>query len=258
MKARQIDYIKLDCKRAFCTWKWAASVFGIFVALLWTRDNLVTDVILWINELSSDSYLIQVALVMASIPYAASFCEDMEYKYDVQLCLRGTGKAYWISKVITVFLSSGSAIFTAFVLDAGVYWLRYGEPQEETLIYLSNYNISYGSVLDNKQYVVFICLIGIQIACLAGVMAVLGLSCSLFIRNRMMVYALPVAILFVWDQLAIRFLGLDVGASVGLYSMGITSIGYQMHGQMRWLYYLEILVVLFCCSVVICIKRKPR
>lgn len=258
MKARQIDYIRMDCKRAFLTWKWLASVFGIFIALLWTRDNLVADVILWINELASDSYLIQVALVMASIPYAASFCEDMEYKYDMQLTLRGTENAYWISKVITVFLSSASAMFTAFMLDAGVYWLRYGEPHEETLIYLSNYNVSYGNILNSGQYVVFVCLIGIQIACLAGTMAVFGLCCSLFVRNQMMVYALPVAILFVWDQLAIRFLGLDIGASVGLYSMGITSIGYQMHGQMRWLYYLEIFLVLCCCSMIIYVKRKKR
>ena len=258
MKAKLIDYIKMDCRRAFFTWKWPVAVLGIVVALFCTRDTLVTDVILWITELPSDSYFIEIALVLASIPYATSFCEDMEYKYDMQLTLRGTGNAYWISKVITTFFSSGITMFIAFVLDAIFYWIKYGNPSEENLNYILNLSIPYRSVLEQKEYGIFICLIGIQLACLASAMGVIGLSLSLFVRNRMIVYALPVAILFVWDNVAVRFLGLEVGSKVGLYSMGVTSIAYPMEEHMRWLYYMEILIVLLCCSMMIWVRRKAR
>ena len=84
----------------------------------------------------------------------------------------------------------------------------------------------------------------------------IGLSLSLFVRNRMIVYALPVAILFVWDNVAVRFSGLEVGSKVGLYSMGVSSIAYPMEEHMRWLYYMEILIVLLCCSMIIWVRRK--
>lgn len=258
MKAKLRNYILVDIKRAVFTWKWPGSALVVFLMLACNNDTLSTDAATRIVQIPMNGMFVMVALMATTIPYAASFCEDMEYKYDVQLVLRGSGFSYAVSKIMVTFLSGALTMLLGFELYVVFLLMRYGLPDETEIGELRMLKPAYYECLEQGRYGLYFLCTGIQLACLAGALAVVGLMCSLFIRNRMLAYVLPIASIYVVDIVLLRFLGLDMGSTLSLYCMGITALGQQLEGQYRYLFYLESFVTVLCASMVICLKRKRR
>lgn len=258
-KAGLLDYICMDARRAFLDWKWLVAAAGVFLILLY-NDGLYHSVIERITMTVGGATPILAALMLAAAPYAASLCDESEYKYHMQAILRGSETAYNISKIIVTFFSSASVMFFAFLLDCVVFYRKYGLPEGADLTELLDRKeyMAYGGCIASGNYLAYILLATAQLAVLAGAMAVIGLVCSAFVQNRMLVFALPIAIVYVWDIMAIRFLGYDVGCAITLQQMGVESLHYQAETQARWLYYIEILAVLVCGGTILCVKQKRK
>lgn len=257
IKAEMINYIGMDLRRAFLNWKCPVVVVSIYLLLLY-NDNLTLSMIDRIRWMVGSKTFIVVALMLAAAPYAASLCDETEYKYSMQAVLRGSERAYYISKVLVTFFSSAVVMLGAFLLDAVTYYWQYGLPGAREMEEHIRINPAYAACLASGNYIGYVILIGLQLAALAGSMAVIGLVCSVFVQNRMLVYAFPVAIVYVWDMMAIRFLGYNVGCAVTLYQMGVETINFQFATQSRLLYYIEVLVIVICGGMIICTKQKKN
>lgn len=257
IKAGLINYVGMDLRRAFFDWKCPAAVGSIYLLLLYS-DNLTISIVDRIRWMVGNRTFIVVALMLAAAPYAASLCDETEYKYSMQAVLRGSEGMYYISKVLVTFFSSALVMFCAFLLDAVTYYCQYGLPGGQELEEHIRANPAYVNCLASGNYIGYVILIGLQLAALAGSMAVIGLVCSVFVQNRMLVYAFPVAIVYVWDMMAIRFLGYEVGCAVTLYQMGVVTINFQFETQSRLLYYIEVLVIVVCGAMIICTKQKKK
>lgn len=257
MKAGFKDYLWMDLRRAFKNLKILVGIFGVTMALLY-NDYPPSDVVAWVGEMIHTSVIIMAAFMFAIFPYATAFCEDMEYQYGMQLVLRGNSFFYVCSKLIVVFISSGFTMFLGFLITSLIIYLRYGLPVRERLDDILGVNGFYGKFILQENYMIYFLCAGLQIACLAGTLAVIGLACSLFIKNRMLVYILPITFFYIEDIMAARFWGWEAGCLFSLNGMGVQSLAVTVRGQSWQMYYIEILMILICCGAIMCKKTERR
>lgn len=257
MKTRWSRYVWMDIRRAFCIRKMPVSVVGICLAFSYSSYE-PEDVVSWVSNLDIVAVLVMAVLLFAIYPYATAFCEDQEYRYDMQMILRGNSFSYASSKLVVVFLSSATTMLMGFFLTVFRLYLKYGLPDSETLeaIYICQGN--YYKLLMQEQYILYFICAGLQLAGLAGTLAVVGLMGSLFIQNRMLVYILPIAFLYIEDIVVQRFFGWEQGSAFSLKSMAITTLNIRPSGQGWELYYIELLMILLCSGVIICWKIGRR
>ncbi len=251
-------YLKIDMQRAFGTWKMGIASIGICVSLIYRSDGL-PNVLNWLSNISQNAVLILAALIFAIYPYAGTFCEDMEYCYGRQMVLQGSVAGYTLSKVITVFLSAVFAMFSGFVLAALFLMVQCGLPDAGTVQEVMGNCLSlYSPLLFGGHFVLFAFCIALHLSVLAGILAVLGLMCSLFVKNRMLVYILPVALLCIEDILVQRMLGWERGSLFSLNCMGITTLGSSLETHTWQLYYFEMFLLLLFLGAVICLRCRKR
>ena len=251
-------YLKIDMQRAFGTWKMGVASMGVCISLLYNSSGSL-NVLQWINNVAGNAILIMAALVFAIYPYAGTFCEDMEYCYDRQMVLRGSTASYTLSKIIAVFLSAVFAMFSGFLLAVLFLVVRYGLPDAETVqVVMENCKSLYFPLLLDRHFILFAFCTDLHLSFLAGILAVLGLMCSLFVKNRMLVYILPVAFLYIEDILVQRMLGWERGSLFSLNCMGITALGTSLETHTWQLYYFEIFLLLLFLGAVICLRYRRK
>lgn len=256
MKTAGSGYIRVDLQRAFCTWRMPFAIIGICLFFLYNSEK--TDAVTWVSSIGSVAVLVMGALMLAIYPYGAAFCDDMEYRYDRQLMIRKGSFSYVCSKMLAVFVSSAAAMFAGFFIPVLILMYKYGAPNEDAVEMLVDCQGWYCQFVVQGQYIRYFICAGLQIASLAGTLAVIGLTCSLFVRNRMLVYILPIAIMYIEDIMVQRFWGWEKGSTFSLRSMGITTLEVPLKGQSWQLYYFEIFMVLLCAGAIAYWKTERR
>ncbi|MDE6759852.1 MAG: hypothetical protein K2J90_04125 [Lachnospiraceae bacterium] len=255
---KRIRYLNIDMSRAFGSWKIAVGSLGVCLTLLYNSSGAVS-VLGWLSNIAGNAVLIMAALIFSVYPYAAAFCDDMEYCYDRQMVLRGSAASYSLSKMTAVFLSAAFTMFSGFVLAVLFLLVRYGLPDAEFVQQVLDNCVSlYKPLLVSRYFLLFAFCIGIHLAVLAGTLAVIGLMCSLFVKNRMLVYILPVAFLYIEDILVQRMMGWELGSLFSLNCMGVTVLGSSLKIHTWQLYYLEIFLLLLFIGAVICIIYRRK
>ncbi len=191
-------YIAIDMKRAFCSWKIIVSILG--VCLVMGIASLETRI--WqLSVLNSYYYVIYsmpflLTLIFTTFAFGHCFCEDIEHAYIRFQVIRGSLRAYVISKVIVIALS---AVFTmmmgmllfVLVLRMNFPWIDLTEGTFETL---SEYG-AFRLFLKNGNYIVYYLFCGIQYGLLAAVLAVAAALFSLLYHDVLFVLSVP---LIVW------------------------------------------------------------
>lgn len=255
---KRTRYLNIDMHRAFGTWKMAVGSLGVCLMLLYNSTGSA-NVLGWIGNIAGNAVLIMAALIFSVYPYAAAFCDDMEYSYDRQMVLRGGASAYSLSKMTAVFLSAAVTMFSGFVLAALFLLVRYGLPDAESIQQIQdNCGSLYKPLLLSGHFLLFAFCIGVHLAVLAGTLAVIGLMCSLFVKNRMLVYILPVAFLYIEDILVQRMMGWELGSLFSLNCMGVTTLGSSLEIHTWQVYYLEVFLLLLLIGAVICIIYRRK
>lgn len=255
---KYIRYLNIDMQRAFGTWKMGIASMGVCISLLYSSSG-ASDVLQWVNNISQNAVLIMVALIFAIYSYAGTLCEDMEYCYDRQMVLRGSTMAYSFSKIVTVFFSAVFAMFSGFLLAILFLIVRYGLPNAETVQnVMENCTSLYFPLLLDRHFMLFAFCINLHLSFLAGTLAVFGLMCSLFVKNRMLVYILPVALMYIEDIFIQRMLGWEQGSLFSLNCMGITTLGSSLETHTWQLYYFETFLLLLFLGAVICLKYRKK
>ncbi len=245
----------VDLSRAFQPSRIGIGVAGVCLVLFYNVQG--NNVLEWLRDISGNAVLIMAALLFACYPYAGAFCEDMEYRYDRQMILRGGTFPYIRSKIIAAFLSSVCTMMAGFTLAALILLVRYGVPDANTIQSIQDNCIGlYKQVLLEDRYVLFAFCNALHLSVLAGTLAIMGLMCSLFIKNRVLAYVMPIVIFYVEDTLVQRLLGWQKGSLFSLHCMGVITLGAALESQSWQLYYSEIVCLFLCMSAIIYWKYR--
>ncbi|MCI9123071.1 MAG: hypothetical protein HFH35_03165 [Eubacterium sp.] len=132
----------------------------------------------------------RVSYIFCALPYAASFCEDLEYGYVRYQSIRGSLKRYVAAKVSVIYLVSvatlilGSLIFVCLCKIQGPW----------TGPAMGGMGGTYEGLIERGHYVWYCVFYTLQLGLLAGILSVLSALFSLYITNKAMVFVLPVLI----------------------------------------------------------------
>lgn len=258
MSTKKYNYLKIDLQRAFGTWRFVIGVIGVCFALLYNSFGSLS-VIGWLCNISGNAVLIMAMFVFSGYPYAGVFCEDLEHHFDRQMIIRGDIFPYTCSKIAVVFMSAAVTALVGFLITVLVITLELGIPEEEVInSCLDNCYSLYRQLALERRFILFTLCTGAHLAALSGVLAVIGLLCSLFIKNRMLVYIMPVAFLYIEDILIQRLMGWERGSLFSLNCMGVTSLGMALETHSWQIYYFEITALLVGLGAITCLCYKRK
>jgi hypothetical protein len=200
-----LHYLKVDLERAFFSSKFIIGVVGIVAIWVWgsmssvggIKDNTIIFLLWW------GAFNIRYVFVMlfCAIPYAGSFCEDMEYGYIRQAVIRGNLIAYCVSKVIAITVSAVGAMVVGtecFVLTSSMFtpWM-----EENNSVYIAAVRHgSFHNVLANGHYLAYSCLFALQFGLLTAVLALTSACVSLFVNNKLLVWSIPLIAYYLISQ----------------------------------------------------------
>lgn len=186
------NYWKMDRVRAFKSWKYGASIVGVFLIFVFCGSNMyypkmglvdIIDNIFW-------GRMVMLTIPMCALVYSDAICADCEKKFYRLFYTRGDKKRYLTSKIGTCFGAACGAMTIGFLLFCFVLSFKY-PVMVSGGDYSYTYAQSYGYLLEIKQYFAYFFLVGFQYGLLAGILATVGMTATIFLVNRLLAYAVP-------------------------------------------------------------------
>ncbi|MBO5237326.1 MAG: hypothetical protein J6B50_00925 [Lachnospiraceae bacterium] len=212
-----VNYLHVDLRRAFLSWRFLASVCLIlFLFYFTTIQHGDMCAVYMVSLLPAGGIGGMILWSAAVLPYGTVYIDEKEYGYIKNVLIRGTKQSYLTSKIITVFLSSFVAMFLGFgcfiILKSLSNSFLDSTTQEELV--RMNFGNGYCFVIEA----------GIRISLLAGVLSVIALYVSLFTKKRMLVWAMPVVFVYLEDMVVYRLLGAQLGKYLSLFESMFNSL----------------------------------
>ncbi len=251
----KLSYTGVDFKRAFMSNKIPLCILLISFALLY-GDNSST-LVWWIKTIASNSTLLIFACMIATIPYSASLCEDTEFCYDRQMVIKNNPTSYIFSKIIMSFFTTYVTMFFGYIFSCIYKYFKDGLITKNQYDMASDYrNNEYMKFFDEGNIFIFTFLVGLHIAMFAGVISVIAVLCSIFIKNKIFVYIIPGAIVCAQYMLEQKIYGMRTETKTALFHLGINSIFSE---TISWQYYYTfmaaVIVVLSLATAAVYTKK---
>ena len=175
-------------------------VIGVFMFSILDYGNEIRVIHVFVDSFLSITFLI--AIMFCSLPYASSLCEDLENNYYRPELARHKLSVMILSKVIVIFFSAvltmfiGSLIFT-FLLGTRYEW--------GMLEGYADFLVDISDMIKNDQLVLYVAVTAYKIGTLYGLLALLSTAISLFVKNKLIVYAAPAIIWYLIVDLSGKF-----------------------------------------------------
>ena len=193
---------------------------------------------------------------LSAIPYSGAFCVEFKSGYIKQEIIRIGRDKYFLTKEICAFLAGAFSIGVALALNllVNILFLPISKPEVLSL----QTCIWTGSFLAKQFYSVpWIHSISylITASIWAGTIALIGVACSCFVKNKIIICAFPlmlfVAIDFVVSMLVVPA---DMDSFVYCFSPLLLLHASAPNPNPAWLVYAEITFFLLLSHVIICRK----
>lgn len=185
-------YWKMDCVRAFVSWKWLLSVLGVFSAFVFCSMDMlysetgimdIVDSVFW-------ERMVMLTIPFCTFSFGDGLCGDCEKKFYRLLYIRGNKEKYLRSKIVSCFGSACGAMTVGFLLYCFVLSFKFPVTVSGA-DYSYSYMQSYGYLLQTKHYFLYFLMLGFQFGLLAGGLSTAGMAFSAYISNRLLVFATP-------------------------------------------------------------------
>jgi len=161
-------------------------VIGVFILSLLDYKTEIRVIHVFTDSFQTITFLI--VIMFCSLPYASSLCEDLENNYYRQELARHKLSVMILSKAVVIFFSAVLTMFIGSLIFTFLLGLRYKwgilESYSDLLLDISD-------MIKNNQLVLYIAVTAYKVGTLYGVLALLSTAISLFIRNKLIVYAAP-------------------------------------------------------------------
>lgn len=180
-------------------------------SFLWGRSLDVLLIYFGIRTFST----YQLAYIGCAVAFAPELSEDMEHRYVYPQVCRGEVRKYTISKVLVCFISSVLCMVTGTVLFVLTYRLRYPFCDVTTSVY--DFYIArdvFRNVLAAGHPILFFAASASLSGMLAGLLSLLAMYLSLFIRNRLFVVCVPMIGHYFVDNYIVNWLKLPDWLSI--------------------------------------------
>lgn len=191
-------YFLADVKRAFVSLKFLMAIVLMIIILFFAMlEGIALDTnVLYVFSIVMYGMPSMIVLVCAAIPYADSFCEDVEKRYIFQIAIRGGIKNYVSVRVLSIFLSamvttSLGLFLYVLILHLRLEWVD----MEEVAIQADGYSY----LLKRGWYWAYYLSYGIRYGTLAGLLSLWSSCLSLYLPNRMLTLAAPMIIYYFID-----------------------------------------------------------
>lgn len=195
----------LQSKRIF--WAISCTIAVIFFALEGSMD--FTASVLYAFTSATYKAEFYAVFIFCAFPAAGCFSEDLEgncLRYSV---IRGDLKRYVVSKIIIIFFTGVFVMAVSCFLFGFLcrIWLPWQDSDTKEVLMTSGGLRCF--LKGNTEYL-WLLFYGVQQGMLAGVLALLSSLLSLFVTNKMLVFASPVFFYQMIDELGYGFFG-DLG-----------------------------------------------
>lgn len=201
MKLFSLRPLRIDLKRAFCSWRFLVSVLSgtgvCFFTLLFCGYYKVDTLYAW--TLLHDRAQAFLALLVGIIPYSLCFFADFENGNIKNILGRISITTYVVSKAIAVLLSTVCAFILGKMTFVFIFSLKYPIISDpiNTLDILSSKVCLYYRLLVEGHYLIYFFVSAFQKALYCGILSFLVMTVSLLIPNKAVVYSLPIAVFYV-------------------------------------------------------------
>lgn len=186
--------LQVDLQRAFCSMNFFLAVLAMFVFLIINtgKEMVFAEDVLYLYTVANfQSFAIMYVLV-AALPYAASFCADWNNQFIRPLLIRISWKSYTISKVTVCALSSAAAVALGEFLYIIFFCVQYPLVDPQGNMFENSTQLSYGFLLLEGHYITYFFCHILILATAAVFFSVLALSISAYLPNVFVTMASPV------------------------------------------------------------------
>ncbi|MDR2043878.1 MAG: hypothetical protein LBQ15_05825 [Clostridium sp.] len=203
-------YLKMDAYRLWHSKRILAGTLLTYAALmfnsfLWGRS---LDVLLLYFGIRTFSTFVLVYLG-CTVPFAASLAEDLEHKFLLPQLIRGSVPRYVCSKVLLTFGSSVLCMAGGTLLFVGTYRFRYPLCDPTTGIFDYYLQADFvGGLLETGHYAAYFVASACFTGMLGGLLALLSMCLSLFVRNKLLVVSFPMIGHYFMDNYVLNWLRL--------------------------------------------------
>ncbi len=186
-------YFRTEARRLLKGCGLYAAIPGVTASMFFSLEKfgLINGNVLYTFFHAANMSGMRMVFIFCALPYAASFCDDLEYGYVRFQAVRGSLKHYVAAKAGVIYLSSiatllpGSLIFVLLCRTLGPWTLP------DTA---SGGIIAFEGLIESGHYIWYCMLCSLQLGLLAGIFSVMSALFSLYITNKAMVFVLPVLI----------------------------------------------------------------
>ncbi len=207
VSVKRSRFLRTDFKRCFTSKEFIIGVVGVYLVLLWgiiSSGTLEGDTVLYSVYWSTFGVQFLLTMVFCAVSYAGSFCEDLEYLFLRQILLREKSMPYCIIRSAVIFLA-GIVTFLVgiffFVCSLRLFmpWVK----TDDSVYMAAIQGSSFHMLLKNGHYFTWFLFSSLQYSILMGILSLAAAYFSLFFKNKLLTYAIPVIVYY----FTTRFLG---------------------------------------------------
>lgn len=203
---------KAECSRFFFSRRFWLTVFGVAAALFFsivTEPNFPRSME-W--ETVYDYFTavffgmpLTASLMLCSIPYGLSFCDDIEYRYIYAISSRQSTGRFLLRRLLAIFLSSWLVMVIAMMACALILhiWVPWCDVTD--LEYIENVAECGGfyDMLMKKEGSLFFLVLSMEFAMLPGILSVLAAGISIAVPDRLLTLSIPFLVVYMTLDLSV-------------------------------------------------------
>lgn len=191
--------IKINIIRSVRSYKLLWGIAGVFLSLLFASFEIKGDKtsVIFVVRYIVDGIPFYLCMTFCAVPFAESICEDMEFNFHKVQIIRRNLKSYTTAKVFVIFFTAVISMMSGILLFIVV--LRINLPWtivHDSVLQISIESGGLRSLLVSENFVLYYLLISFQLGVFAGCLSLTASVFSLFVKNKLLVYTVPVMVLY--------------------------------------------------------------
>ncbi|MCM1179491.1 MAG: hypothetical protein NC347_04485 [Clostridium sp.] len=178
---------------------------------VWSTEGVITPMIeAWLGtdyKFAFNQLFFVLLPILASLPFGASYFEDVQSGYIKNICLKGSRAGYFAAKCIAVFVTGWLAIFIPLCASIILCMTFYPERRPEKLLFLTAavWDTSLMAEIYNTKPLLYAVIYTLIDAMFGGMLAVCSVCISEHVASRFSAVVTPFTFYILTGVLLIRY-----------------------------------------------------
>lgn len=203
---------RADCARCFGSRNFLVAVSSVLVLLFFSisAEPFFPASLEWksVYDFFSEIFIgmpVRMSLLICSIPYGLSLCEDMEYRYVYPVLSRQSIGTFLFRRMTVIFWSSWLVMVLALLFCVLIlhHWAPWCDVSDTNYIISVAENGWFYDALMKKNGFLFFVVYSMEFAMLPGTLSVLAAGVSVWITDRLLTLSIPFLVVYVTLDLSV-------------------------------------------------------